>query len=431
MNFSFLPPRDQIVLIMAQIYSAGMTTTSGGNISIHEGNGDIWITPAGVDKGSLRPRDVVCVRQDGSVDGLHRPSSELPFHRAIYQRRPDLKAIVHAHPPALVSFSIVRRSPDTRVIPQAKEVCGPVGYARYELPGSEELGLSIAREFEAGFNAVVMENHGTVVGGSTLARAFQRFETLEFCARTVIKANTIGREHVLSDEQVKQFEQQKDHFLPEMETVEHPADERTLRAEICKFVDRACRHKLMISTFGTVAVRWRENDFLITPTGVDRRRLRPEEIVQIRNGRREPGRLPSRAVRLVRDIFEGHPEINCVIATQPPNAMAFCISGRSMDTRTIPESYILLKDIPMAAYDSPFGGNPDIPGRISKKAPIVLIENHAVLVTGSSLLDTFDRLEVAEFSARSLVNTVPLGEMVPIGEQEIEDLKRKFLPGDL
>ena len=77
-----------------------MTTTSGGNLSILEENGDIWITPAGIDKGTLRPQDMVCVRPDGAVDGLHRPSSELPFHQEIYRTRPDIRGILHAHPVA-------------------------------------------------------------------------------------------------------------------------------------------------------------------------------------------------------------------------------------------------------------------------------------------------------------------------------------------
>src|ERR1700739_2312899 len=95
---SFLHPRDEILQAMERIYSYRMTTTSGGNLSIREDNGDIWITPARVDKGSLRREDIIRVPAGGSAEGPHRPSSELPFHRAIYEARPDLRGIVHAHP---------------------------------------------------------------------------------------------------------------------------------------------------------------------------------------------------------------------------------------------------------------------------------------------------------------------------------------------
>jgi len=173
MRFSLLHPRDQLVAIMERIYRQGMITLSGGNLSVLDRNGDIWITPAGVDKGALVPRDIMCVRADGTEEGPHRPSSEYPFHRAIYARRPDLQAVVHAHPPALVSFSIARQTPDTRIIPQANRICGAVGYAPYALPGSEQLGTNIAATFAQGYDVVLLENHGIATGGTSLLEAFQ------------------------------------------------------------------------------------------------------------------------------------------------------------------------------------------------------------------------------------------------------------------
>jgi L-fuculose-phosphate aldolase len=98
MNFQLLHPRDQLVAIMNRIYHNGMTTLSGGNLSTKDDNGDIWITPSGVDKGKLTAKDMMCVKADGTIVGSHKPSSEFPFHRAIYKLRPDLLAIVHAHP---------------------------------------------------------------------------------------------------------------------------------------------------------------------------------------------------------------------------------------------------------------------------------------------------------------------------------------------
>src|ERR1044071_5270723 len=89
-------PRDQLVLVISRIYNRGLTTTSGGNISIRDENGDIWVTPSAVDKGALTPADVVCVRKSGQIEGRHKPSSEFPFHKAIYEARPDINAVIHA-----------------------------------------------------------------------------------------------------------------------------------------------------------------------------------------------------------------------------------------------------------------------------------------------------------------------------------------------
>jgi L-fuculose-phosphate aldolase len=404
-----------------------LTTTSGGNISVIDENGDIWVTPSAIDKGSLRASDIVCVRKNGTVEGRHKPSSEYPFHKAIYEARPDIKAVVHAHPPALVSFSIVRKIPDTNVIPQAKNICGPIGYAAYELPGSEILGDVIAKEFEKGFNAVIMENHGTVVGGTDLGDAFQRFETLEFCGRTIIYGSTIGTPNYLSDEQIEEFEDQIPRLLPEMEKVEHPSDERAIREEIKKIVHRACEQGLMISSYGTVSVRWRGNDFLITPTNVARWDIRNEDIVQIKDEKREPGKLPSRSTWLHQEIYKRNPHVNSIILTQTPYLMAYSVSGKKLDVRTIPESWIFLQDVPNVPFGSHFAGQEIILNILSENTPAVIIENDSVLVTGDKLLGTFDRLEVAEFSAKSLTMGASLGKLVPINQSQVEELRKNFL----
>src|ERR1051325_3615433 len=102
----FLHPRDEILQAMERIYRYRMTTTSGGNLSVRDAAGDVWITPARVEKGGLGREDIVRVLPDGTTEGARRPSSELPIHRRIRERRPELGGIVHAHPVALVAFSL-------------------------------------------------------------------------------------------------------------------------------------------------------------------------------------------------------------------------------------------------------------------------------------------------------------------------------------
>jgi len=427
LDTKLMHPRDQITMIIDKIYRSGLTTTSGGNVSVIDENGDIWVTPSAIDKGSLRPSDIMCVKKDGTIIGRHKPSSEYPFHRAIYECRPEIKAVIHAHPPALVSFSIVRQIPNTNIIPQAKNICGDIGYAFYELPGSDKLGDSIAKEFKKGFNAVIMENHGTVVGGTDLSDAFQRFETLEFCGRTIIYGNTVGKPNYLTDKQIEDFEDQIPRLLPEMKEVEHPSDERAIREDIKKIVHRACDQGLMISSYGTVSVRWRGSDFLITPTNVARWDIQNEDIVQIKDGKREPGKIPSRSTWLHQEIYKRFPKVNSIILTQTPYLMAYSVTHQKFDVRTIPESWIFLQDVPNVPFGSHFAGSETILDILSESTPAVIINNDSILVTGDKLLGTFDRLEVAEFSAQSLTMGASLGKLVPINPEQVEELRKKFL----
>jgi L-fuculose-phosphate aldolase len=151
------------------------------------------------------------------------------------------------------------------------------------------------------------------------------------------------------------------------------------------------------------------------------------DVVQIRDGKREPGKLPSRAIRVHEKIYRENPHVNSIILTQPQHIMAYGVSGRKLDVRTIPESWIFLQDIPMVEFGTQFRGADELAGMFRPDTPAVIIKNDSIIVTGDKLLQTFDRLEVAEFSARSLIMSHPLGALVPINHQQIEDLRKKFL----
>jgi L-fuculose-phosphate aldolase len=425
MIFQLLHPRDQLVATMNRIYHNGMTTLSGGNLSIRDDNGDIWITPSGVDKGRLTPKDMMCVKPDGTAEGPHKPSVELPFHRAIYRLRPDLSAIVHAHPPALVSFSIVRQVPDTHIIPQANRVCGPVGYAPYALPGSKTLGENIATTFAEGYNIVILENHGMAAAGASLLDAFHRLETLDFCARTLIRARTLGDVNTLSEPSLN-LADNRHTLLPEFVPTIHSSRERELRQQIVEITARACDRHLMISTEGVVSARLDETGFLITPTGHDRRTLAIEDVVLIRNGVREAGKLPSRSVRLHEAIYAKNLDVHAIMTAQCPNATAYAITAANFDSRTIPESFILLRDIPLIPFRTLYTQVEAVADMVSLRTPVLLVQNDCVLTVGTDILNAFDRLEVAEYSARSLIDTAVLGQLVPIGDTEINDLEKAF-----
>ena len=424
-------PAEQIVIIIGRIYRSGMTTTSGGNLSIMDGNGDMWITPAGIDKGSLTPSDIMCVKADGTIVGPHRPSSEYPFHKAIYRMNPKARSVIHAHPPGLVTFSVVHQIPDTSIIPQARAVCGPVGFAEYALPGSELLGEKIVSEFRRNpeYKAVIMENHGVVLYGEDIADAYQRFETLELCARTILNAKTLGEPKYLSEDQIIRHERAVNIPFEHFMNVDHPSDERAIRTEICQIVRRACTQGLMCSSYGTASVRWRENDFLITPSNVQRWDIDPEDIVQIKDGMVEAGKMASRSVALQYEIYRRNPKVNSIILTQSPSLMGFCTTGVKFDVRTIPESWIFLQDIPTFPFGSQYDEHLSDLADEFRKRPFVMLENDSVVVTGDKLINTFDRLEVADFSARSLILAAPLGQLKPITDSEIEDLRVAFHVG--
>ncbi|HUR45005.1 MAG TPA: class II aldolase/adducin family protein, partial [Candidatus Saccharimonadales bacterium] len=367
-------PRDEIMQTMERIYRYRMTTTSGGNLSVREPNGDIWITPARLDKGNLRREHVVCVRADGTTEGNHRPSSEFPFHKAIYAARPDISAIVHAHPVALVAFSICRQSPNTTLFHQAHSVCGKVGFAPYALPGSQALAENIAKTFAQKFDSVILENHGVAVGGENLQDAFERFETFEFTAKTIIKASLLGKVRYLTTEQLG-WAERHGAPLPAFTPSHASSEEKELRRQLCEFVRRGYHQRLMISTEGSFSARLDGNAFLITPSRADRHRLEPEDIVLIREGASEAGKTCSRAARIHQAIYQRHHEIRSIVNAYPVNATAFSVTDARLDTRTIPESYIFLREVQRIPFGLQFQNSDELAALVSARNPIALLEN--------------------------------------------------------
>lgn len=415
-------PRDQITLVMHRIYKRVLTTTSGGNISILDENGDIWITPTGVDKGLMKPSDIVCVKADGTVIGEQKPSSEYPFHLAIYNERPDIKAVIHAHPPGLVAFSIVRKIPDTCILPQLYFLCDKIGYATYNLPGTSLLGDNIASEFKKGFSIVIMENHGIVVGSENISDGYQKLESLEISSRSMIYAKMLGHTNSLSASQLDNYAIQFPNVQPELGHFSYSSLEREKRLEVYKIVQRACRQGLMLAGYGAISTRTEGNDFVITPDEKSKWDLRLEDMVQIRNGKKEHGKTPEASAHLHQSIYERHPDINAIILTQPEYLTAFAITGTGFNVRTIPETWIYLQDVQMVEFGDQFAGRNVIPSIVSKETPVVIVKNQCVVVTGNKLLQAFDYLEVAEFSAKSLTLSASLGKMIPISDEQVDEL---------
>lgn len=427
MNFEMQHPADQIVTIMNRIYHNGMTTTSGGNLSIMDGDGVMWISPSGIDKGTLQREDIMRVLPDGTIEGLHRPSVEYPFHRAIYKARPDLKAILHAHPPTLVAFSVARKYPDTLLVPNARLLCGDIAYAAYATPGSQELGDHISEQFAKGYNTVMLENHGVVIGSQDgLFKAFMIFETLDYCARLEINARSLGRApRPLTHAELERFKL-KTH--PEMKEFEahHTSEELAMRRDMCTLIKRAYNNQLFTSSQGTFSCRLSDDSFLITPYAKDRDYLEPEDLVLIRKGKREAGKFPSRSMKLHAEIYRQHPEIKTVIVAHPPNIMAFAVTDQEFDARLIPESYLQLRTVHKYPFGSTFMEAEELAAKLGADNPVAIIENDCIITTGTSLINAFDKLEVMEYSAKSVIMTPNVGPIVRITDEEVEEIEVAF-----
>ena len=426
MNIQYIHPADQLVMFMQRIYDKGMTTMSGGNLSIKDSDGNVWITPGSVDKGTLTRKDIICVHPDGTMEGPHKPSSELPFHLSVYRMRPDLNAVLHAHPPALVAFSIVRKTPNLDLLPTVRRICEDVQIATYDVPGSEALADQIGKVFARGCDIALLENHGICVGAPDMFTAFQRFETLNYTASLEVLAGKLGTVHALSADAYRMsetnFHTKMDDFIPRSRSTE----ELAARRDMITLIHRSYKMGLFTATHGTYSVRLSDGSILITPFGLDRAYLGEEDLVRVKGGMKEVGKTPSRAVGMHMKIYDAHPDVNAILLAHPVHVMAFAVTDAKFDARTIPESYIQLRNVQKLPYEEIYNNQDGIISHITPTHPAAIVENDCVIVTGSSLLGAFDRLEVMESTANSILNSRELGDVVHISDQEIADLKIAF-----
>lgn len=164
---------------MAAIYRRGLISATGGNVSARiPGTKEFWITPSGIFKGELSSSDLVKIDiERGVIEGFRKPSVETPMHRAIYKRRPDVNAIVHAHNPVAVGLALAGMEIQPVTV-DAAFVLRKVPIVPFALPGTEDLA-NAAAEHLVGVKAVILQNHGVVSVGSNLTEAEAVVEKLE------------------------------------------------------------------------------------------------------------------------------------------------------------------------------------------------------------------------------------------------------------
>ena len=421
---AYIHPREQIAMMMSWIYRHHLTTAAGGNISCLDENGDMWITPAAVDKGSLSPRDIVCVHADGTHEGRYAPSSEYPLHRAIYDSRPDIKGIVHAHPQSGMAFSVAKRAPIARLFPQSFRYNREVGFAPYAKPGSEKLGMLVGEKFVAGYHSVILESHGVCCGGSSLLEAFVRFDTLEFSCHAEIYASSIGIPYKLTDEQLLLARTRTRGFFGVLAPTNKPRSPQIAQAAetLCTYLRRGVEHGLFTSSLGAISLRLGPDAFLITAHGVDRSHIRPHDFVLIKGDCVEAGRTPSRMAYIHHQIYKGRPEVQAIINAAPLNCLAYSICHRAIETRAIPESYQQLRDVNIVPFETPFKKPEAILEKLSLDNPALEICNNGVMTVGADLTHAYRTLEVLEGTAAALISSVPLGGFVPMSPSAIEEL---------
>lgn len=194
--------RLEIIKAGRRLHDKGLITASQGNISVRTRRG-LLVTASGVSKGALTPALVLDTDFLGNASGSS-VSSEIPMHVAIYRCRPDVRAIVHAHPPAATAFAVAGLVLDAAVLAESVLLLGRVPLVPYAAPSTPALAEMVG-EALLDAQAALLANHGAVCVGETLEQALNRMETLEHLARVTLLARALGEPRRLADDEVERL----------------------------------------------------------------------------------------------------------------------------------------------------------------------------------------------------------------------------------
>jgi L-fuculose-phosphate aldolase len=185
--------RAQLVETCRRLHARDLIGAGEGNVSCRLGPHRFLVTPSGANKGHLAPEDLVVVDGAGAVvEGGGRASTELRMHLAAYAARPEINAVVHAHPITAVALTVAGAPPPNDLVPEAAVTLGEVAVAPFATPGTDEVPASLAPLLPK-HDVILLARHGALALGRTLAEAFDRMETLERVSRIALVARLAGR----------------------------------------------------------------------------------------------------------------------------------------------------------------------------------------------------------------------------------------------
>ncbi len=197
--------RRQLARYGKWLYRLGFVPGTAGNLSVRLSDDEILATPTGMSKFLLKASDMVMVDLDGrKVGGSRNVTSEIGMHLAIYRRRPDIQAVVHAHPPIATGFASCGLALEEPLCSEVVMALGSIPLAPYATTGTTDVASSIA-PLVADHDAILLANHGVVTGGDTLENAFMRMETVEHFAHICLVARQLGCAKPISCDHLEQL----------------------------------------------------------------------------------------------------------------------------------------------------------------------------------------------------------------------------------
>ena len=200
--------REEIAVYGGLVYAQGLVSGASGNLSARVDEDHILITPSGCHKGMLDPGDLLLYNLKTCQtigETKIKPSSEIRMHTFVYQHRPDVQAVIHAHPPYAVALSVAGISLEALVLPEVILAMGAIVDCGYATPTTENVVHAMKQPVRTGHNALILARHGSVTLGKTMQEAFCRLEIVEHVAKVTAIARSMGKVSPLPQKEIDEL----------------------------------------------------------------------------------------------------------------------------------------------------------------------------------------------------------------------------------
>jgi L-fuculose-phosphate aldolase len=199
--------RADMVEVGRRMYAREYTDSNAGNISVRLGGDRLLMTPKGVCKGFMTP-DMMCITdlEGKKLQGDRDPSTEMLMHLEVYRQRPDVQAVVHAHPPTATGFAVAGIPLDRAVLAEVLTTLGSIPIAEYATPSTAELPEAVRKYIKA-HDGMLLANHGALTVGPDLFAAYFKMETIEHFAKISLVARLLGRENLITRREVERLQE--------------------------------------------------------------------------------------------------------------------------------------------------------------------------------------------------------------------------------
>lgn len=202
----FKNERKEVARFMRRLYNKGLTTTSGGNLSLRVSDDMILITPSATDKGTMKWREIGIMKLSGeNLTPELKPSIESEMHLSIYRKSEEIKAIVHAHPVFASSFTATKCTIDTTLTAEAAAILGTPLMVPYALMGTSDLARVVTEKIGKS-KILLLENHGILTAGTSLLQAFDMMEVLENAAKMTLIVEITKKKSPLTKSRIVEIE---------------------------------------------------------------------------------------------------------------------------------------------------------------------------------------------------------------------------------